>query len=169
LTLKGVEYDGTFQFGGCTVRTTEYQVEHWLKFLGKDLHLFSTNTGTVSANGTNGACILPLPPPYPAIDLNGLSLPFAATDTFDSLTNSVRKSSGMTELPGHTQVGAFAYRVSTKPVTFCGYAYLYGGPYPLNSPTPGSPQLVIPFRDTINNGVHQIDLGVACMPTWPWP
>jgi len=176
VSLKGVQFTGTFKYLGCTVTTTEFQVEH--RFLGR--HLFSTNVGKVGAVGTvvdGRGCTIPAPPlPGGVLDLEALGPQnFVAIDFFNPFDDRyVIKSYGLMGVPGLSgfpmQLGANAWRVKSNPVTLCGYGFLYGGNYPKEGSGTDQPQLVIPFRATISpGGVHTLEVGVACMPTMPSP
>jgi len=180
VSITGVIFKGTFVFGGCTVNTVEYQVEH--RFLGK-FHLMSTNIGTATASLNPGApstactVMVPLPPPNNplSVDLIALGpLPFAAVDIFNPVQDQyVAKSFGLASIPNllvpppypPMQVGVDAWRAN-EAGTLCGYAYLYGGNYAGTD----QPQLVLPFSATVApGGVHTIEPGKACAPAMPKP
>jgi hypothetical protein len=171
VSLHGVIYPGTFIYGNCKVTSVEYQVEHRLG----GLHLFSTNVGSVQAADTaSGGCdairtLLGLPPGSPLV------ASFAAIDIFNPLgplkDKYVIKSYGLAgivdpqnPLLPPKQLGANAWRVSTNPVTLCGYAYFYGGNYSGSD----QQQLVIPFRATISGNDHIIQQG-SCLSGMPSP
>jgi hypothetical protein len=152
--LKAVDYSFKFQFGNCTVVTTEYQTEHWVWFLGKDRHFLSTIIGIVNASGD---CTIPgVGFTLPA------EVPFAAIDVFNPLGDKFSiKSHGMAVvLEPPMRVGVNAWRVQKSPPAWCGYAYLYKGDNKFD-------YLIAPFKGTLlPDGTFSIVPG-SCLDATP--